>query len=116
MHKNTESQIIYLYRITCNINNKNYIGQTVDPTSRWRGHRRDSANPTVPIQFALNKYGTHNFEFEIIATCKGQDNANELETALVIQYDSFVNNGKGYNGNRVCVIGTHLLLQKNEQK
>lgn len=96
MHKETENKIIYLYRITCLINNKNYIGQTVDPTSRWRGHRRDSADPKVPIQFAIKKYGTHNFEFEVIATCKGQDNANELETLLVTQYNSFINN-EGYN-------------------
>ena len=97
MHKNTGAQIIYLYCITCNINNKNYIGQTVDPTSRWRGHRRDSADPKVPLQFAIKKHGASNFQFEIIATCKGQDNANELETELVAQYDSFVNNNKGYN-------------------
>lgn len=95
--QNKDDRIIYLYRITCTINNKNYIGQTVDPTSRWRGHRRDSAYPKVPIQFAINKYGTHNFEFEIIASCKNQDDANELETLLVKQYDSFVSNNKGYN-------------------
>lgn len=90
-------RIIYLYRIICLINNKIYIGQTVDPTSRWRGHRRDSATPKVPIQFAIKKHGAHNFEFEIIATCKGQDNANEAETELVKQYNSFVSGGKGYN-------------------
>lgn len=90
-------RIIYLYRITCLVNQKIYIGQTVDPTSRWRGHRRDSAEPKVPIQFALKKYGAHNFEFEVIASCKTQDNANELETELVKQYNSYISNGLGYN-------------------
>lgn len=100
MHDKTPDQndrIIYLYRITCLVNQKVYIGQTVDPTSRWRGHRRDSADPKVPIQFAIKKHGNDNFDFEVIATCKGQDNANELETFLVAQYDSYVSNNKGYN-------------------
>lgn len=94
---NQTIRIIYLYCITCLINQKTYIGQTIDPTSRWRGHRRDSADPKVPLQFAIKKYGAHNFEFKIIASCKGQDNANELETLLVAQYDSFITNNKGYN-------------------
>lgn len=100
MHDKTQNQnnrIIYLYRITCLVNQKIYIGQTVDPTSRWRAHRRDSADPKVPIQFAIKKHGTNNFDFEVIATCKGQDNANELETFLVTQYNSYVSNNKGYN-------------------
>jgi group I intron endonuclease len=92
-----QNRIIYFYRITNLINKKVYIGQSVDPTSRWRAHRRDSAEPKVPIQFAIKKHGAHNFEFEVIASCKTQDDANETETELVRQYDSFVTNGKGYN-------------------
>ncbi len=92
-----DARIIFLYCITNLINGKTYIGQSVDTNSRWRGHRRDSADPKVPLHFAIKKYGAHNFNFEVIATCQGQDNANELETYLVSQYDSFVNNGKGYN-------------------
>jgi group I intron endonuclease len=92
-----ENRIYFIYCITNLINNKNYIGQTVDPSSRWRGHRRDSANPKVPIQFAIKKYGSHNFKFTIIASCKTQEDANELETLLVSQYESHVSTGKGYN-------------------
>ena len=89
--------MFYLYRITNMTNNKVYIGQSVDPTGRWRAHRRDSANPKVPIQHAIKKYGQHNFEFEVIAQCLTQNDANQLETELVSQYDSFIANGKGYN-------------------
>lgn len=96
MHKEN-TKIWSLYRITCLINNKVYIGQSVDPSSRWRAHRRDSADPKVPFHHAIKKYGSHNFEFKIIASCKSKDAANELETLLVSQYDSFISNGKGYN-------------------
>jgi group I intron endonuclease len=95
--QNQDDRIIYLYRVTCAINQKVYIGQTVDPNSRWRGHRRDAADPKVPFHYAIKKHGANNFQFDIIASCKGQDNANDLETTLVAQYDSFITNGKGYN-------------------
>src|SRR5580698_6149356 len=99
MHEETlpDNRIRYLYKITNMINQKLYIGQTVDPVSRWRGHCRDSATPKVPLQFAIKKYGNHNFAFEVIAACRSVDDANYLETELVKQYDSYVSNGKGYN-------------------
>ncbi len=92
-----DNRIHFLYRVTNKINGKIYIGQTVDTTSRWRGHRRDAAEPKVPFHHAIKKHGAHNFNFEVIATCKGFANANELETLLVTQYDSYVSNGRGYN-------------------
>jgi len=90
-------RIIYLYKVTCITNNKIYIGQSVDPTGRWRAHRRDSSDPKVQFHYAIKKYGSHNFEFEVIACCKTQDDANDMETELVAQYNSFVSSGYGYN-------------------
>jgi group I intron endonuclease len=94
---NQVERIIYLYRVTCQINGKIYIGQTVKPAARWWQHRNDATDPHIPFHYAIKKYGAHNFDFEVIAVCKGQDNANYLETFLVEQYDSYVNNNKGYN-------------------
>jgi group I intron endonuclease len=90
-------KIYYLYKITNQINGKNYIGQTIAPKQRWYDHKQASNNPKVPVQFAIKKYGVQNFMFEIIACCINQDDANWTETELVKQYDSFVANGKGYN-------------------
>ena len=92
-----DNRIHYLYRVTNTINGKIYIGQTVNPNARWWQHRNDAADPKVPFHYAIKKYGAHNFEFEIIASCKGFDNANWTETELVKQYGSHVNDGKGYN-------------------
>jgi hypothetical protein len=44
----------------------------------------------------MAKYGVENFEFEIIATCRTQEDANEAEVLLIQQYDSR-NKEKGYN-------------------
>lgn len=87
----------YLYLITNLINGKRYVGQTIQPEKRWYDHRRSSANPTQVIHYAIAKHGAHNFSFEVVASCKTQDDANELETALVSQYDTYIGNGKGYN-------------------
>lgn len=99
----------YLYVIINMVNNKTYIGQTINPSARWRDHRNASTAPKVPIQYAIKKYGANNFEFIVIASgllecaCKPgapgqcQIDVNELETLLVKQYDSFVSNGNGYN-------------------
>ena len=38
-----------------------------------------------------------NFTFEVIASCKTQDDANYIETELVKQYDSYISTNKGYN-------------------
>jgi group I intron endonuclease len=97
MHEKT--QMWSLYRITNIINGKIYIGQAADVSKRWHDHRRAFKlnKPTQVIHYALIKYGLDNFDFEVIASCKTQDDANWAETELVKQYDSFIANGKGYN-------------------
>lgn len=92
-------KIHYLYRIINNHNNKIYVGQTVNPRSRWYQHKSDAIkdNPVMTISYALRKYGIENFSFEIIATCKNLDDANYVEMELIKQYESHISTGKGYN-------------------
>ena len=97
INETQKNKIYYLYRIINKINGKIYIGQTVQPDKRWWQHRHDAANPTQTIHYAINKYGANSFEFEVIASCKNQDDANWTEEELIKQYDSLVKNGKGYN-------------------
>jgi len=96
----TETSKIYsLYCIANLINGKVYIGQATDVNKRWFDHRKAVRinKPTQLIHHALIKYGLENFEFEVVASCKTQDDANTTETELVKQYNSFVGNGEGYN-------------------
>ena len=92
----------YIYRITNLVNNKVYIGQSINPTKRWAGHKREMKKPTQMIHHAFNKYGIDNFKFEVIATCFDQDAANDAETTIVFQESSLIPNGYnvtngGYN-------------------
>lgn len=96
---NETPKFFYLYRITNLLNNKIYIGQSVNPRSRWYQHKNDASKsgPPMVITKAIKKYGNENFEFEVIATCKNQNDANDLETFLVEQYESHISTGMGYN-------------------
>jgi group I intron endonuclease len=89
----------YLYKITCLVNQKNYIGQAADPVKRWSQHKSEASRdvPRMIVNRAMKKHGAHNFTFEVIATCLTMEDANELETHLVSQYESHVSTGKGYN-------------------
>lgn len=88
----------YLYRITNITDNKIYIGQSNNPDYRWKQHKYDSnrANPIQYIHRSIAKYGIENFIFEIIATCQTQEDANEIESILIIQHNSR-NQNFGYN-------------------
>lgn len=97
MHE--QAQIWSLYRITNKINNKVYIGQAQNYQHRWSDHRLAVKNkkPTQVVHHAMIKYGLENFEFEVVASCTTQDDANFTETQLVEQYESHVSTNKGYN-------------------
>jgi len=87
-----------VYKITNLINNKVYIGSSIDVARRWREHKTVANNPNhkhynYPLYQAFRKYGLDNFYFEII-----KDDFNSVlemqlfENAQIIAYDA-VNNG-----------------------
>jgi len=99
----------YLYRITNQINKKVYIGQTVNDKRRWGAHKSYAKNPEKTGQYvhrAMAKYGIENFAYEVIVTCRTQDDANEIEDVLIKQYNSR-NKDKGYNLNAGGFNGEH---------
>lgn len=88
----------YLYKITNQLNNKVYIGQSNKERERWRQHKY-YARQVKPRQFihrAMKKHGVENFFYEVIATCLTQMDADAIEVLLIKQYDSR-NKEKGYN-------------------
>jgi group I intron endonuclease len=75
-----KSKQYYVYQIRNKINNKLYIGITVNCEKRWRRHCLQ-AHHTVKraIHWATLKYGEDNFVFEQIETCLGWDEACNRE-------------------------------------
>lgn len=87
-----------IYKATNLVNNKVYIGQTIHSlTHRRKQHERSwSYGRDYLFPRAINKYGTNNFEWEVLYTTNDLKDLNEKECYYINLYDS-TNPNKGYN-------------------
>ena len=91
----------YIYKITNIINNKMYIGQTINSLEdRWRKHLSKNSHCRY-LSLAIKKYGVNNFKFELVCI-SFNENLDEIEKEYIKKYNCLVPNG--YNlkegGNR----------------
>lgn len=89
-------KIIGIYSITNKINNKKYIGYSIDIKRRWATHKRDLKNnkhENDHLQKAYNKYGENAFKYQIIEECTQEELKNK-EKYWITFYNSKNN---GYN-------------------
>lgn len=86
-----------IYKITNKINNKIYIGQTINYEKRMKEHiygRRNTKNHIEQvIDRAIKKYGVENFLFEKIDNSESQEEIDILERKYIKQYNSLKPNG-----------------------
>lgn len=83
---------VYIYKITNNMNQKIYIGQTNNVTRRWQNHKCGN-DPDMVIARAIKKYGVQNFSFEILEEGLTKEEANEREKFYIKELKSLVPNG-----------------------
>lgn len=93
--------MIGIYKITNLINNKVYIGQSINIQARWKAHRHRPFNPNSVdydsiLYRAIRKYGLENFKFEVLEECKSQELLNDREIFYIQKYKSS-NPDFGYN-------------------
>ena len=91
---------IGIYKIINLINNKFYIGQSVNIEARWIKHRQISTQENsncynYPLYRAIRKYGIQNFEFKIIELCE-ENQLNDKEIYWIYSLKS-TNSDIGYN-------------------
>ena len=100
----------YIYKITNNINQKVYIGQTImAPMQRWQKHKSDARlNKPYPLYKAMNKYGINNFSFEVLEEVDIEQ-LDEKERYYINLYNSYINfeNSNGYNATLGGSDGNH---------
>ncbi len=87
-----------IYLIKNLINNKVYVGQSVNIKDRWGSHKRKlnkNCHSNLHLQSSWNKYGEDNFEFKVLEECD-LNNINEREIYYIKKYNS-ANYEKGYN-------------------
>jgi group I intron endonuclease len=104
-----------IYKITNKINNKIYIGQSVNIEQRFYTHCSDALNKYDNNYFhnAIRKYGKENFYIEIIEECSKEE-LNEKEIYWIQKYNSN-NPSIGYNsslGGEGCRIFSYEKMQE----
>jgi predicted GIY-YIG superfamily endonuclease len=85
-----------IYKITCLLDNKIYIGQARDISDRWKTHIKCGLGidtPSNKLYTAMLKEGVENFSFEVIEECSVSD-LNKKEKYWI---DYFQSNIYGYN-------------------
>lgn len=91
-----KEKICGIYCIENLVNHKKYIGQSVDINSRWETHistLNNNHHYNLHLQQSWNKYGSENFEFNIIETCD-KNLLNEKEIYWIKKFNSLED---GYN-------------------
>lgn len=113
----------YIYKITNKINNKCYIGQTIQfLEQRWKDHKKiyNNSNSKLydfPLYKAFRKYGLENFIFEKIDECN-IDELDDKEIYWIAFYDSYKN---GYNqtlgggGGKIYDLDEKEIINKYEE-
>lgn len=92
--------MIGIYKITNTLNNKCYIGQSINIENRWKQHIYESKNLRrhYKIHLALSEFGIENFTFEVLEECPLDTNVlNERERYWIKYYNSFE---EGYNATK----------------
>lgn len=87
-----------IYKVTCKVNGKLYIGKTYNFEKRKREHILDK-NVDIPFHKALKKYGLENFEWEIIDTAESDEELIQKEIYWIRKLNTCVKfeNSNGYN-------------------
>lgn len=84
-----------IYKISNDINDKLYIGQTIQELRyRWAEHKRDAKKLERPLYRSMRKYGLDHFFIEAIELNVPKEKLDEREIYWIAYYDSFNN---GYN-------------------
>jgi predicted GIY-YIG superfamily endonuclease len=79
-----------IYLITNTVNNKSYVGQSINIEKRWQQHKK--SNETKPLYRAFKKHGIDKFIFEILIECKPEE-LDQNEIQCIAEYESYGDNG-----------------------
>jgi len=99
-----------IYSITCKVSGNRYIGSTKNLYERWMKHRgllRRNLHHCRHLQFAWNKYGEEEFEFEVLETCLPEDTILvSREQTWIDKFKKNLYNSMPYSQRVVGVVGT----------
>ena len=106
--------IFTVYKITCKINNKIYIGFTKHtPDKRLKQHFSRASKIRTKFYNAILKYGRINFTTEPIFTSSSKEEALLKEIYYIKEYNSLKN---GYNSNEGGTDGKNRIVSDKTKK
>lgn len=92
-----------IYKVTCKITLKSYVGQARNIKARIKQHLRSSISPAakdygVPFHAAIRKYGIENFDIVILEVCT-QAELNDKERYWIKAFGTYIHSAEttGYN-------------------
>jgi len=85
-----------IYCLTNRLNQKKYIGQTIDFRKRMYEHRSGRSPQCRHLFHAIKKYGWESFDPNIIDSADTKKELDALETQYIKKYDT-MNSDLGYN-------------------
>ena len=112
---------IGIYKIENKINNKKYIGQSINIEKRWKEHQyllKMNKHHNYHLQNAWNKYKEESFIFNIIEECDKKV-LNDKEKYWINSFDSYnsgYNLDKGGDGILGCKKGYYRVIKKGHEK
>lgn len=86
-----------IYKVTNIINNKIYIGQTINSLNNRKKRHYNHINDGSYFHNALLKYEKENWKWEQIDTAYSREELDKKEKYWIEFYDTFDNKEKGYN-------------------
>lgn len=79
----------YAYKIVNTVNNKVYVGITVNPENRWQRHQSNARSNSLKSRYrtylynAMRKHGIDNFNFSVIATFSDRRECELFEVLFI---------------------------------
>jgi group I intron endonuclease len=93
-----DGHVVGVYEIRCLVNQKVYVGQSVNVHARWLSHRwhlNNGRHGNAHLQAAWDKYGPQSFIFSVVQCCAPED-LSKLEEHY-IQKNQALSPERGYN-------------------
>jgi len=80
-----KTPVVGIYMVTNTVNQKIYIGQSIDIDRRWNQHRYGKGS--IILRNAINKYGINNFKFEVVEAVDSRELSKNEITELLVELE-----------------------------
>lgn len=105
-------KICGIYKITCIINNKCYVGSSINIRNRWSEHKsklKKNKHHSIFLQRSWNKYKERNFIFEIVEEC-------EKTKEIILEREQFYIDSLSPSFNILKIAGSPLGTKRSDNE